>query len=439
MILLAIAVIVVLIAVNALYVAAEFAAVSVRRSRVQQLARDGNPFARTLLPILNTPILLDRYIAACQVGITISSIVLGAYGQATLPDIIAPLFEDLGGMREAAAQSVSAIVILIGLTIVQVVLGELVPKSLALQYPTQSALYTALPMRWSLAALRWLIVLLNGSGSLILRLLGSPAPTHVHTHSPDEIELLIVQSSDGGLLNPDERIRLRRALKLGSKTAHDIMIPRNRMMAIDVEIPVDDLLSIVGGSPYTRMPIYRENIDNVIGLLHTKDLVAGYLEAGQVRTVEQFIRPILSVPEMVTVDRVLTTFRTRKAQQAIVVDEYGGVAGLVTLEDVLAEVFGDFGDEFKAQVESIESLEDGRLRVQGSVPSDEVGILLGIEFGGHADTIGGRVVEVLGFLPSGGEVVEVDGVTIEVEEVEHLAVKTLLVTPPASDEDDEDE
>ncbi len=439
MILLAIAIIVVLIAINALYVAAEFAAVSVRRSRIQQLSREGNTFARALLPILNTPVLLDRYIAACQVGITISSIVLGAYGQATLPRIIRPIFEDLGGMQEAASQSASAAVILISLTMIQVVLGELVPKSIALQYPTQTALYTAVPMRWSLVLLRWLIVILNGSGMLILRLLGSPSPTHVHTHSPDEIELLIVQSSDGGLLNPDERIRLRRALKLSSKTAHDIMIPRPRMMAVDVQTPVEELITLVGGSPYTRMPVYRENIDNVIGLLHTKDLVRDYLDTGQLRSVEQLVRPILSIPEMVTVDRVLTTFRSRKAQQAIVVDEYGGVAGLVTLEDVLAEVFGDFGDEFKAQVETIETLDDGRLRILGSVPSDEVGAFLGVEFGGHADTIGGRVVEVLGFLPSGGEVVEVDGVGMEVEEVEHLAVKTLLITPPETDEGDDDE
>jgi putative hemolysin len=437
-ILLAIAIIVVLIAVNALFVAAEFAAVSVRRSRIQQLSREGNAFARALLPILDTPVRLDRYIAACQVGITISSIVLGAYGQATLPAFIAPLFEGLGGLQEAAANSVSAVVILIGLTIVQVVLGELVPKSLALQFPTQTALYTAIPMRWSLVVLRWLIVVLNGSGMLILRLLGSPAPTHVHTHSPDEIELLIVQSSDGGLLNPDERIRLRRALKLSSKTAHDIMIPRPRMMAIDVETPVEQLITVVGGSPYTRMPVYRDNVDNVIGLLHTKDLVRDYLESGQLQRVEQIIRPILSIPEMVTVDRVLSTFRARRAQQAIVVDEYGGVAGLVTLEDVLAEVFGDFGDEFKLQEESIETLEDGRIRVNGAVPTDDVTAVLGVDFGGHADTIGGRVVEVLGFLPAGGEVVAVDGLTMEVEEVEHLAVKTLLITP-MHPEDDNDE
>lgn len=439
MILLAIAIIVLLIAVNALYVAAEFAAVSVRRSRVQQLAREGNRFARTLIPILDTPVLLDRYIAACQVGITISSIVLGAYGQATLPQYISPLFEDLGGMQEAAAQSASAVVILVGLTVTQVVLGELVPKSLALQFPTQSALYTAIPMRWSLAAMRWLIVILNGSGLLILRLLRSPAPTHVHTHSPEEIELLIVQSSDGGLLNPDERVRLRRALRLGSKTAHDIMVPRPRMMTIDVETPADQLLTVVGGSPYTRMPVYRENIDNIIGLLHTKDLVRDYLETGQPQNVEQVVRPILSIPEMVTVDRVLATFRSRKVQQAIVVDEYGGVAGLITLEDVLAEVFGDFADEFKTNVETVDRLEDGRLRVLGSVPSDDIAALLGVEFHGHADTIGGRVVEVLGFLPSGGEVVEVDGVAMEVEEVEHLAVKTLLITPPPAPAEDDDE
>ncbi len=437
MILLALAIIVVLIAVNALYVAAEFAAVSVRRTRIQQMAREGNPFARLMFPVLNTPALLDRYIAACQVGITISSIVLGAYGQATLPGVIAPLFEDFGGMQTAAANSVSALVILVGLTTTQVILGELVPKSIALQYPTRTALYTVVPMRWSLVVLRWLIVVLNGSGSIILRLLGSPAPTHVHTHSPDEIELLIVQSSDGGLLNPDERLRLRRALKLSSKTAGEVMVPRPRMMAIEVATPVDQLLTLVGGSPYTRMPVYRDSIDNVIGLLHTKDLVANYLEAGGLSSIEQVIRPILSVPEIVTVDRVLATFRTRKVQQAIVVDEYGGVAGLITLEDVLAEVFGDFGDEFKAHVESVERLDDGRLRFLGSVPADEAAALLGIEFGGHAGTIGGRVVEALGFLPTGGGLVEVDGLPMEVEEVEHLAIKTVLVSPLSAELADE--
>src|ERR687898_1653404 len=189
MVLTAILVIAALILINAVYVGAEFAAVSVRRSRIQQLADDGNPLAAWLLPLIESPPALDRYIAACQIGITLSSLVLGAYAQRTIAVWLTPLFIDLGGLQDVAAQSTSAAVVLFALTVAQVIFAELIPKSLALQYPTRFALYTLLPMVPSLWIYRPFIKWLNGTGLLFLRLVGAPAQTHRHLHSPDEIAL----------------------------------------------------------------------------------------------------------------------------------------------------------------------------------------------------------------------------------------------------------
>src|SRR6476646_6793151 len=203
-----------LIVRTGLYVAAEFAAVSARRSRLRRLAEDGNALAARVLPVLEDPKALDRYIAASQVGITLSSLILGAYGQATLAPRLEPLL-DRFGLERATVESASAGIVLIFLTTLAVILGELVPKSLALQNPTRTALFTVLPMQWSLRAFSWSITFLNGSAVLLLKLLGVPATGHRHVHSPEEIALLIAESRDGGLLEPQEQMRLHRALRLG--------------------------------------------------------------------------------------------------------------------------------------------------------------------------------------------------------------------------------
>lgn len=281
-----------LIAVNALYVAAEFAAVSVRRNRIRQLADEGNSLAVGLLPILQDTHKLDRYIAACQIGITVSSLVLGAYGQVTLAGALSPLFEQWGGMQAVASQSAAAMVVLVGLTVMQVVLGELVPKSLALQYPTQAALYTLLPMRWSLVIFSWFVAVLNGSGLALLKLFRVPPGGHRHIHSPEEIDMLLAESRDGGLLEPDEHERLHRALQLGIRTADQLMIPRPHLVMIDAATPAAELLRIISEEPYTHLPVYRDSPDNIIGILHTKDLVLRYIEEDKIPALEQIIRPM---------------------------------------------------------------------------------------------------------------------------------------------------
>ena len=439
MILSALLIVVALILVNAVYVGAEFAAVSVRRSRIRQLADDGNPMAAWLLPLIESPAALDRYIAACQIGITLSSLMLGAYAQRTIAVWLTPLLAEWGGLQQITAQSTSAAIVLLLLTVAQVIFAELVPKSLALQYPTRSALYTLVPMVPSLWVYRPFITWLNGTGVLILRLLGSPSQTHRHIHSPDEIELLIAESRDGGLLEPDEHRRLQRALRLNVRQAKQLMVSRRRISALDIDTPLEQVTDVVTHSPYSRLPVYRDSIDNVVGMLHTKDLVKWRIGGGPDRTLASLLRPIASVHESVTADRVLRELREQRSHQALVVDEFGGTAGLLTLEDVLSELLGDVGDEFKSGDPVAESVPDGRVRVPGAMAVDDAATLLRTQWDTDATTVGGLITSVLGHLPVSGDRATVGDYDFEVERVADRALVSALARRLVPEEKGSDE
>jgi len=438
------AVIAILTIINALYVAAEFAAVSVRHSQVRQLAQDGNSLAQRLWPVLQDSHSLDRYIAACQIGITLTSLGAGAYGQATIARDFSLLLQDNAGLTTLAAQSSAALITLVLITVIQVVFGELVPKSLALQFPTNMALYTYWPMRWSLVLYAGFIAFLNGSGLLLLKLLGmGNVGGHRHIHSPEEIEMLIAESRDGGLLEPDEQERLHHALVLSRRTARQLMVPRRMTKMLDVNTPFNEVLQTAIESPYTRLPIYRDSIDNVIGLMHTKDLAARYAQSGtgnrdSITSIEEVMRPITSVPSSVSADQLLKMLRERRSRLAVVMDEYGGVEGIVTLEDVLNELLGDIADEFKSGNPEPEQLPDGRVRVPGILRLDEVlkWAKAPLEHE-EVDTIAGLVVTTLGHLPLPGEAITVSGVKIEVEHMDGQAVQSLIITPRPDDYQDD--
>jgi CBS domain containing-hemolysin-like protein len=336
-----------LIFANALYVAAEFAAVGTRRNQIRLLVQDGDRRAAWVLPIMEHTPSLDRYVAACQIGITFSSLVLGAFSQATLARDLKPLLSGLGGLSEVGAASVAALVVLIVLTSLQVVLGELLPKSLALQFPTRSLLLTIPPMRASLRLLSWAIWLLNGSGSLVLRLLRVPRIAHRHIHSPEEIDLLIAESRDGGLLEPDEQRRLHRALRLSMCPVSRVMVPQEEVMALDAASSFPEIVAAITDSPYTRLPVYQGDSGTIIGVLRTKDVALAAITRGREARLEDVLQPVITVPGTTRADELLTILRERHSQQAVVLDENGRTAGLVTVEDVLAEVFGEVSDEFK--------------------------------------------------------------------------------------------
>ena len=439
MVLAAIFVVAALIFVNAVYVAAEFAAVSARRSRIRQLAEEGNRLAGWLMPVLEQPSLLDRYIAACQIGITVSGLVLGAYAEASIASSLAPLVAR-AGLQPGTAETTSTAIVLLLLTSAQVIFAELVPKALALQYPTQSALYAVIPMAPSMWLYRPVITWLNGAGLVLRRLLGAPPKAHRHIHSPEEIELLIAESRDGGLLEPDEHRRLRRALRLNLRQAKQLMVPRPEISAIAITTPLPEVIRIVAQSPYSRLPVFRDSIDNIVGMLHTKDLVRWLVSDQPSGSLEAVIRPIASVHESVTVDRVLRHLRERRTHQALVVDEFGGTSGLITLEDVLSELLGDVGDEFKAGEPVAETLADGRVRLPGQMPVEDAATFLGTKWDTEAATVNGFVTEALGHLPTPRERVVIGDFEFEVEDVRRRALVTTVARRVKDEESpDEDE
>ncbi|MBC7544416.1 MAG: HlyC/CorC family transporter [Candidatus Sericytochromatia bacterium] len=431
-------VIALLIVINAFYVAAEFASVSVRRTRIQQLAEAGNPTAARLLPILQDGRRLDEYLAVCQIGITLASLILGAFGEVTVGAALGERLQAWAGLTHATAHSIGAVVVLVILTALQVVLGELVPKTVAMQLPVETALITLRPMLWSATLLSWFNAMLNGSGMVILKLLGIPNSGHRHVHSVDEIDMLIVESSDGGKLESDERHRLHRALRLGNLTARQLMVPRTRIQAIAADTPWDEAVAQVIASPYTRLPVYRDTIDNVVGLIHTKDMALAVVSGRVPTTLTAIMRPLTFVPQGVPGDDLLTTLRRHRSQQVIVADEYGGVAGLVAFQDVIGELLGEMADEFKADQAQVERLADGRIRLPGLLRLDDVEPWIGTVWTGEAITVGGHVVQVLGHIPVPGEQLEIDGVAVEVEAVANNAVVSLLIVPAPPLEDDDD-
>lgn len=416
-----------LIFFNALYVAAEFSTVSARHSRLSQLANEGNASARILLSIVRNPQSLDNYIAACQLGITASSLVLGFYGQSQLTPVIAPYLSSFGNFAEAAALSITTTAVLLFLTALQVILGELLPKSIGIQYPEQLALLTALPMRWSNALFRPLIWFFNGSGQIVLRLFGLSAHAeHLHIHQPQEIMMLVEESSAGGILDQVERRLLTNSLQLGELSVRQVMIPRNRMLAASADQSCPDLLALLADSPFSRLPLYDGSVDNIIGIVHLKDLLCLHLQTGQ-HDVREAMRPVPFVPETMPVDDVFAMLQQKRYHVAIVLDEYGGTAGLVSLEDLIEEIFGELQDEFDTElIPAIKVLAEGRVVLRGDFLIDELNELMNLFLpSADVDTIGGLVLNLLGHVPEVGEQLKLDGVTLVVEAMDGNGVRAV--------------
>jgi CBS domain containing-hemolysin-like protein len=333
------AVVALLILANALYVAAEFGAVGVRRSRVRRLAEDGHSWARRLLPFVETPVALDNYIGASQIGITLSSLMLGAYAQAAISRPLAPVAAGLFNIDLVVAYSAVTVVVLLALTAVQLVIGELAPKAVALRYPTETALATVLPMQWSVWVFGPFLWLLNGTANLLLRLIGTRASSHGHLHSPEEIELLIAESRDGGLLEAEEQKRLQRALHLSQRPARDLMVPLERLTMLEVSMTWEEILRTVAATPFSRLPVYQGDRTRIAGMLNVKDLVDHYIAEGPL-PLERFMRPSARVRADMPADRVIGVLREHRTHQAVVTDRDDRALGLVTIQDVLAALLG---------------------------------------------------------------------------------------------------
>ena len=425
-------IITILILLNALYVAAEFSAVSSRRARLTQLAEGGQPLASRLLSIIENHHKLDQYVATCQLGITVTSLVLGFYGQAALSPLIAPLLSQWGSLTEAAALSVSATVILLVLTVAQVLLGELVPKNIGIQYPERLALLTSLPMRWSITLFRPLIWFFNGSGQFIMRLFGQQViAEHAHIHSPDEIMMLVDESSEGGLIKKEERRLLKNTLELRESMVRQAMIPRTQMLAAAENRTADDLFKFLADSPYSRLPLYRGNIDNIVGVVHLKDLLclSQHLEH---KNVAEITRSVPFFPETTPVKTVFSVLQRRHLQVAIVLDEFGGTAGMVTLEDLIEEIFGEIQDEFDVHIPEFRLVGEDRLMIRGDALVEDLNERLELDLSDEElDTVGGLVLNTFGDVPNTGDEIEIAGGIFRVEKMRGrgIILVSLALTP----------
>jgi len=439
-----------LVGLNAFFAAAEFSLVAVRLSRVRQLVEQGDPRAK-IVEILVAD--LTRVISGVQVGITIASLLLGYLGERAFADALAPLVQAIPRPWAAVIAHGVSLVLAFGLlTMLQVVLGELVPKSLSLAKAERVALLIARPFHWFLGSFRWAIDLLDGIADTVVRSLGV-ASSHSHTlvRSTEELQVMIQQARDRGLLPAAEVTFIQNAMELGLVQVREVMVPRPDVHALPVGAPLEDAMRMFAATQRSRLPVYETSIDHIIGFVHIKDLIWVLLE--RVRRAEEnlppadfqlrtLLRDVIIVPETKPLSELLVEFRTRRAGLAMVVDEFGSILGLATLEDILEQMVGEIHDEFDV-VERPLILADGALIFDGAakVRDLETQYNIALPEDPFYETVGGFVIHQLGFIPRGGETVEANGYRFTVMEMDHRRVSRVKVKmrqpappPPAEPE-----
>ena len=433
-----------LITLNGLFVAAEIGTVGARRARIAQHAATGSRPAQMLLPILESPNQLDNYIAACQLGITLSSLILGYYGKAVITPLVAPLLSDSGLVAQAAAVSIATTIVLVVLTIIQVALSELAPKTVGIQFPEPTALLLVSSVNWAMILLRPLIWFFNGSGRLFLRLVGLKSVSEgFHIHAPEEILMMVQESGAGGVLKEGETELLENTLQLRQRSLRHLVVPRTQMLAAPVDLPAADLLRLLAESSHSRLPLYEGTVDNIVGVVHLKDLLcfgvdlapraAGHTQGtcGQGGDVRDVMRVPPYVPESASVGTVFRQLQREHFHLAVVIDEYGGTAGIVTFEDLIEEIFGDIADEFDADSQEMALANDGRLHLAGDVDLESLSAVLGspLEYD-DVDTLGGAILAELGSIPEQGQEVRLQEFDFRVEEVSGFAISQVSVALP---------
>jgi CBS domain containing-hemolysin-like protein len=426
-------IIAILILINGIFVAAEFAIIGVRPTRVEQLAAGGNRAAGWVQGILDDRRKTDRYIATAQLGITLASLGLGMYAEPAIAHLLEVPLHDWLGLEGAIVHTISFIVALTLITYLHVVVGEMVPKSLALQNAEGTVLSLATPMRLVGKLFSIPVTILNRIGLWALKLLRIPPPGEdSRLYSLDELELLVFESYDGGLLEDHEREMVANILDFAEERVEQVMTPRPLMTAIPVITGEEELLAFVSDTPYNRLPVYRDNVDDIIGVLHLKDLVRQQLSE-EPFDLRPLLRPVSYVPESLPVKTLLSEFQRQRQQIAIVMDEHGGTLGLVTMEDILEEVVGEVRDEFDVgEEEPVTQVEPGHLIVLGTVQLEDVEKYVPLGWHEHdVQTVGGLIWAQLGRRPEVGDEVTMGKATLRVEAMAGLTITRVSLFFPA--------
>src|SRR5882724_1770910 len=408
----------ILILLNAFFVAAEYALVTARRTRIIELHHQGNRRARAVLKITSDP---QQFIAAMQLGVTLTSLGIGALGEQAL----ARAFESW------LATALAVILAYLILTYFHVVIGELVPKGVALGHAEGTALWVSGPVRAFFTIFAPFVWVLRKSTDAVLHLLGlEPPSAEREPLSEAELRMLLSRSSEQGEIEHEEQQMIDKVFVFGDKEAADVMVPRPEVVAVSLSMPPEQALKAVLDSPYTRYPVYRESIDDIVGVLHVRDLFTAVHDRGIVDVhLEEIVRPAYVVPETKDLASLLQEFRKTNNHFAIVVDEYGGTAGICTLEDLLEEIVGEIEDEFDVAEVQIEQIDDDTYHIDGMFSIDDFNGRFGTELPDEDyHTLAGFVFGQLGRAPQPGDDVAFDGLRFDVLEVDGNRIERVAVT-----------
>lgn len=420
-----------LVLVNGFFVASEFALVSIRQSRVDELVSQGRTGAKAVKAAVKE---LDRYIAATQIGITIASLALGWVGEPVVAKILSPVLNLLiANPSYALIHNMSYVVSFALITFAHVVLGELLPKSIALQKPEATALLIGKPMSLFARLFQPLIFILNGCGNYCLRIIGfKPSAEYHAAHSMEELDILVQQSHQAGVLDDLEKEMLKRTIHFSELTAGAIKTPRTDIDALDYDKPIDELIKELSKSKHTRLPLYQGSIDNIIGIVHVQDVFHAFVNDQTLVDLKSIANPPFLVPESIGLDDLVTHLRGQETKLAIVVDEHGATAGLVTLRDIVEEVFGSVCKESDGLGGGFLKLDNGSIVIRGDFRLDELSRDLGWDISDDdVETLAGLLMKKLGRVAKVGDSFDFPKGRVKVTAMNKLRITKLLIEPKA--------
>ena len=415
----------VLVGLNAFFVAAEFALVRVRESRLVQLEQEGVARASVVRGTLRD---LDSNLSVCQVGITVASLALGWVGEPAVSHLIEPLFRTVGITNERVISLIAVVLGFSVITYAHLVFGEQAPKYFSIQKAERVALWISRPLNVFRVVLTPVVYVVNASTNFVLRPWGIRLGEEMEAHSEEELRIMISSSTASGVLDPEERDYLNNVFDFGDRVAREIMVPRPDIEAIASDAPLSKMADAAVNGRYTRYPIYEGDLDHVLGAAHVKDLFRASRQNPEDFDIRSIIRECLVVPETKRIEEILKEFQTRTLQMAIVIDEWGSVEGLITIEDIVEEIVGEIQDEFDEDEPAIEEISADLFTVDGRIPITDVNDRFELDLPHEDfDTIGGYILGSLGRPPETGDTVEADGVTMQVKSVDGPRVSMLTL------------
>ncbi|MDR0454442.1 MAG: hemolysin family protein [Deferribacteraceae bacterium] len=426
-----------LVGINAFFVLAEFAVVKVRATRLEELAKQGSGTAKATLNIVHN---LDSYLSAIQLGITVASLALGWLGEPAIARLITPIVIKITGSNMILVHTVSVVTAFTIITVMHVVLGELIPKSIAIQKAERMSLLISQPLTLFYKLVYPMVYIFDHIAIFCLKLIGiTPGENHAETHTEEELRMIVSTSHSGGILSDTKGQILDNVFSFSDKNVREIMTPRTDMICLYLDESYENNMKVILESAFTRFPLCRADKDNIIGMIHMKDILENETRETPLINLKNLMREILFVPGTMNISNLMQLMRKRHIHLATVIDEYGGTAGLISLEDVLEEIVGDIHDEYDVmELPDIREIEPSVYEISGQASQTDVKKVLKIDLNSQDDeTIGGYVFSLLGRKPELGDAVSFDGYTFEVTALDHIRIDKLRVFPANNETNDE--